>query len=381
MGTATEVGSAVAEMSKTSKYSHLNIRELSAMAGVAARGGEGSLGIMKHLVESAQNPGQQDALNKMLGVQLFKNGKMDSTQLGKVDTGRMGQYSEQVLGGAVGGSGADLKRLVDAFKENSADFQSVVNGTDETATQFGVASDNMATKIDKFKENLKGTVMVVGDDLSRAANDFLKGDFKGGIKSVGAAGGALADNAGTTVAGIGTVVAGALLASGGLRQVMSNMPSGLGGIASGMATGQLAKMAGATPVYVVNASEIGGGGGSAASGALGFLGGMGKSVLGAGKGLLANAAILGGTAITDIGAMGAGAMGAAGLGVGAAGLAGYGIGMGINKLTGNEGQLGEKLYDFLHPEQMTKAIETGMSRAQGKKPVQVTNPSKPKTRY
>jgi hypothetical protein len=80
MGTAGEVGDAVKEMAQYAKGSKTGTRELAGLAGVASKGGEGSLNIMKQLMEKGSTKAGQEQLNGVLGVNLFKGGKLDASQ-------------------------------------------------------------------------------------------------------------------------------------------------------------------------------------------------------------------------------------------------------------------------------------------------------------
>lgn len=371
-GSASEVGDVVKDMAAVAKKSGMGTRELAGLAAVASKGGEGSVNILKQLMQQGATVGGQERLNSTLGVQLFKNGKMDASQLGKIDTGRFGQFSEQAMEGATGlhgSSGADLTRLAASFKDNMDDFSKVASGANETADQFGIAADNFSTKFDQFKERLKATVMVVGDDLSKAVNEFMKGNTKGGMNSLGQAGGALWENKGAIAGGAGLMGLSALLMGGGASQLLGKIPGG--GMLKGMAGGELAKAAGATPVYVVNASEIGGGGAMAGSGAMGMMGkvGGGFAALGAGIGVgeLLNhwepskrlLDSVGDKAFDMFGPDKKDIMSSAEGSANAVGASRF------NKENGTN----------LSAEAFAKAVETGTLRAMMKRPVQMTNPS------
>jgi hypothetical protein len=197
------------------------------------------------------------------------------------------------------------------MKTGMADYKKVVQGSNETAAQFEIASDNFATSVDKFKERTKNATRAIGDDLASAAQQMLKGDFKGALKDVKHAGQTALENKGTIGTALAGGLTGALLVGETSKAILNKIPGmggiakkggiggalgkGLGGLAKGAIGGELAKASGATPVYVVNASEIGGGGGglgeaaggavSGAAGASKILSGFG--LLGAGIGGLA----------------------------------------------------------------------------------------------
>jgi hypothetical protein len=340
--TAGEAGSAVAGLAPYAQKLGMNTRDLGGMAAMASQSGAGGMNILQQLMEKGTTVGGQQQINAALGQKVFKNGKLDSSALGKVNTERFGQYSQQVLQeatGLSGANGADLKRFVESFKNGQDALKKVVNGSNETANQFDVASDNLSTKLDMFKEKTKEAAREVGEELSKAANSLLKGQAGEAGSHLGSAGKNLWDNKGTVLAALGVTAGVGMLAGRGANNMLKKIG---GGAVKGLVGGELAKAAGATPVYVVNAAEIGGGGLGDAAGAVG-------------GGLLGK---IGGVA------------GKAGL-VGAAGVAGYGIGMGINKITGNTGQVGEWLYNKTlgrgelqqganDPEDLKKAIVEGV---------------------
>jgi len=371
LGSAGEMADAVKEMASFAKKSGMSTRDLSGLTSVASKGGEGSLNVMKQIMEKGSTKAGQEQLNGILGVSLFKNGKLDPSQLGQINTGRFGQMSESVMGeatGLSGASGADLTRMVESFKNNMGDFSAVAQGANETADQFGVAADNFSTKFDTFKEKLKGTVMIVGDDLSKAVNEFMKGNFKGGLGSLSQAGGAMMDNKGALAGGLGLASLAALMTSGGLGQIMKNVPGG--GMMKGAVGGAMAKAAGATPVYVVNASEIGGGSG-AAGGALGALGKAGAVAGAAGIGVAIGEALNNWEPSRKV--------------LDAAGDKAFDIFGPDQQKAMSEAQanqnakmsqsFNERNGTSLTPEQFAKAVETGMLKSYMKRPVQLTNPS------
>lgn len=405
--TAEEAGTAVKEISPYAKQFHMGEREMTALTATASRGGEKGQDILRQLLERASKPGQQTALNSILGQNVFQGGKINAEALGKIDMKKFGQYSQQIMEeatGLQGASGADLARFVDSFKNNMDKFHNVIAGSNETATQFDTATDNFASKMDKFKESLKESTREIGSELSGAANDMIKGNLKGAGEHVKEAGKDMWENKGTIAAGVGlTAVVGAL-AGGGLKSLL-----GMGKNAAGA---QIAKATGAQLVYVVNAKDFGGMSASPADVAskVGMVGGiMAKT-----KNLAANAAILGGSSMGQIATMGAGSMAAAGIGVAAAGVIGYEIGEAIqntewgkkatdyigdtlskpflktdeesmNSGTDKQADANYKGFSQRHPEmqltpeQYAKAVETGtlkaMIAAKGQTRTQYTNPS------
>lgn len=120
--------------------------------------------------------------------------------------------------------------------------------------------------------------------------------------------------------------AGAALAGFGLLKGGGKLLQRLGSTASGVAAGKaLEEVAGVQPVYVVNMP--GGLGGMPGLGGKGLPGFNPKRF----GGWRAGAAMLGGTPLSRLSMMGAGAVGTAGLAVAGAGAAGYGVGTVVNE--------------------------------------------------
>lgn len=377
---ATEAGQAIEQLSPYGKQMHLNTREMGGLAATASRAGSSGQDILRQLMERASQPGQMQALNSIFGQQIFRNGKLDASALGKIDTKRFGEFSPQIMEQATGlhgASGADLTRFVDAFKNNMGDFNKVVKGSNETASQFNAATDNLASGLDKFREKTKNAGREIGEGLSSAAHALLKGDFKGAASSAASAGESAWHNKGTVGAALGMTAGAAILAGRGAKGLLSKVP-GVGGLAGGLVGAEAAKAAGVQPVYVVNASEIGGGG------AAGALGKLGKFAIGGGL------------------ATGGAVAAAAGLG----GVLGYGAVKGLDHVTGGGysnivGKPGEWLADMFEDKSylknmppaktakgggndheamataVAKGVEQGMARANRGKQVQFSNPSRP----
>lgn len=321
--TAGEAGQAIEKLSPYAKQLGMGTRQLGGLAAMAGKSGAGGQNILEQLMKSATEIGGASRLNATLGQKVFKEGKqgqavgMNAEALGKVNM-QSPQVMEAITG-LTGASGGDLKRFVDSFKSGMDDFQGVVSGADETASQFGVATDNLASKIDKFKENAKESGREIGESFSQLGKDLLGGKVSklgDDVKNIGKTG---MENKGTLLASLGIAGAGALMAGSGMKGLLSKIP-GAGGMLGGVVAGEAAKAAGITPVYVTNAKDIGASGGSMVDDFLKKTADMAGA--GKGAGLLSK---FGGLA------MGAG-------GVAAAGAGGYAIGMGINKvdeMTGN----------------------------------------------
>lgn len=261
--TAGEAGAAIEQISPYAKQMGLGTRDMGALAAVASKSGAAGQDILRQLMEQASQPGGKEKLNAVFGTQLFKNGKLDASQIGNINTSRFGKFSQQSMESATGISGAagsDLTRFVESFKDNMGDFKKVVDGTNETANQFGTATDNLASSLDKFKQNTINSTRTIGDDLSTAAHDLLKGNIKGAGGDLLGAGKAAWENKGTLAGAVGVTAAAGLLMGGGMNSLLKKIPGGkmLGGLAGGAA----AEAMGVQKVYVVNAGEMGGGGGA-----------------------------------------------------------------------------------------------------------------------
>lgn len=282
--TAGDAGSAIQQLSgilkpEQMKAMGLGSRELGGLAAMASRGGEHGQDILHKIMETAASPGGQQQLNAIFGGQIFKGGKFNASGFQSSSKNQFGQYTSQAQAAALGTNQADLSRFVDSMKAGLDDFKRVTTGANETAGQFETATDNLATKIDKFKESMKESGREIGESLSVLTKDVMSGNFGKAGGDLKKAGQALWENKGNVASGIGITAGVGLLAGGALNSLLSKVPGG--GIAKGLAGGELAKQAGVTPVYVTNASDIGGG---PAVGAMAGVGGklaQGAAVVGA----------------------------------------------------------------------------------------------------
>lgn len=346
--TAGEAAQSVEQLAPYAQKMGLNTRELGGLSATASKAGSAGNNILQQLMERGTTVGGQQQLNAVLGQDVFKNGKLNAEGLGKVDTGKFGKFSQQTMSeatGLTGANGADLVRFVEAFKGGMDQFQKVVGGANETATQFETATDNLASQFEEFKEKTKEVGREVGGAISAMAHDISKGKWKESFGDLKNAGKSLWENKGTIAAGIGTSAVVSTLAGGGLNHLLQKVGGKLGGVAGGMVGEAAAEAAGIQKVYVVNAGEMGGGGGAAA-GAMGALGKFGK-VAGAG-------------------------VAAAGVGI-----ASYEIASEVVKMSPTlNGGLGEKLYDLFHPDEIKAAVQEGAEAGtkQKGKP-NYTNPS------
>lgn len=302
--TAGEAGSAIQGVTKEVrpgelKAMGLGTRELGGLAAAVSKSGEAGTQILNAILERAQKAGGKAEINALLGP-IFKGEKLDVSALQGLNKQHLGKFGMEIAAESLGSSQADLARFVDVMKTGMTDYKKVTSGSNETATQFKTATNNLASGIDQYKQTLVNTTRSIGDALSSAAHEFLGFKGKAGWSDIKTAGSAAWENKGALAGAAGITAATALLMGGGLGSLMKKMPGGkvLGGMAGGLAGGELAKAAGATPVYVVNAAEIRGGmGGGMAVGGIGAMGKLGAFGLAAGMGLMAGNAL----ANTDIG--------------------------------------------------------------------------------
>jgi hypothetical protein len=277
---ATQAGSIVEELSPYAKRVGLNTRELGGMTAQASQAGTAGTDILKQLVERAADPIQRQFLQATLGKDIVKNGKLNMGAIGKIDLSKFSGLSKEQFGQVThfeGASGGDFARFVEAFQSGNEKFKKVTGGANETSIQFQTATDNLSSKIDRFKQKTFEAGREIGEGMSGMTNSLLKGDFagalekgKGTLKNTG-------DNAGTLGAALGLTTAVGVLAGGSAKRLLT----GMGGLGGGIAKGEIAKAAGVTPVYVTNANEIGGGTASATTDALSKLGKFGSIAKGA----------------------------------------------------------------------------------------------------
>ena len=294
---ATEAGGAIQKITdvirpEELKKMGLGTRELGGMAAMASKSGAGGTDVLKHILETAQQAGGKEQLNAIFGTQLFKGGKLDTSAFSKINKQGLGQFSEQAMGSATGVGQAELSRWIDAMKSNMQDFDKVTKGSNETADQFKLATDSLASGVDRFRQKTIEAGREVGGSLSRAASELLKGNVGAAASAVGEALQGAHENKGI-IAGAAAMTAGAgILLGGGIKGLMGKG----GGLAAGVAKGELAKQAGIQPVYVTNAGEIGG----SAADKLGKFGGFAGKAAGLAKGALgAGMAFEGGMAAGD----------------------------------------------------------------------------------
>lgn len=272
-GSANEAGVAIEQLAPFAKQLGMGTRQMGGMAATASKSGAAGQDILRQIMEKGTSIGGQQQLNAAFGTNLFKDGKLDPAAIGKIDKGRFGSMSQQVMGeatGISGANGADLSRFIDAFKGGMGDFNDVIKGSNENMEQFKTATNNLASEIDQFKEHAKNAGLQIMSDMSAAGHNILHGDFKGAGGNLKRVGEDVMDNKGTIAAAMAATVGIGMLTGGSLKSLLSKVGGGGGGGLMGLAKGKvMEEAAGVTPVYVTNASEIGGGGG--AMGKLGSL--------------------------------------------------------------------------------------------------------------
>lgn len=293
--TAGEAGNAIKNLTNgisadQLKKMGLGTRELGGLSATASRSGEQGQEILKTILQTATEAGGKEKLNAIFGTSLFnKSGQLQSEAFQNINKKRFGQYSEQALASSTGADQAGLSRFLDAMKTGMDDFKKVTQGANETGSQFKISTNNLVSGLDQFREGTKNAGRKLGYDLSETANALLKGDiseFKHqGLNTLINAW----DNKGSLAAGAGTALAATILTGSaieGLRKKKKKKGSAEDLIESFAGGGGL-NSSGATPVYVVNAAEIGNGG----------LGGAVDNVVK--LGVAGTAAVLGATALTS----------------------------------------------------------------------------------
>jgi len=214
---------------------------------------------------------------------------------------------------AFNAAGAEFKRTnavasMDKFMNVHADGTTTLNDSARAAKDAAGSMEMLTTAWKKFAdESLTGPIQDLADLLNTLGSETT----------------------GKIIQGLVYGGAGALLAGKVYKAVKGGKDDkgGLAGAAGGLASG-------VTPVYVVNMS----------GGSMPGMGG-GKSTRNVAKfsKLKTSAALLGGSNLSNLKMMGAGALGTAGLAVTAAGAAGYGAGSLINKYLVDDTALGEAI--------------------------------------
>lgn len=262
------------------KGTGLNMRQIANFmsAATAASGNAAGVDAVKSLITNDLEKSVR--LSAALGLKQNKQGQLDLSSLGS------SEYAKKVMG--LGSN--DQQRLLS--------IKSITGASDDAAQAFldiakksgvfGQALDKASHDTEKFedsaekaKDNLENAYKGMMNSITEQLSYIIK-PLEGPIKSVmNAVKGSplLMGAAGLATAGIG----GALIRSLG-KSVFGKLP-GMG-LASGVAEGKALEQAGVQPVFVVNASEIGGGGIAGAAGSMGgFLGKAGLVGLAAGAGV------------------------------------------------------------------------------------------------
>lgn len=235
--------------------------------------------------------------------------------------------------------GVDLDTLRGLRVLLSGDSLAMINRfASEIASSGGVLEKDLEAALDNSVDQvgrLKAALRETADDFSQHINagiskaiKFAMDDReKGGL---GLSGGQMI--AGGVVAGLG------LFAAGRYGGPLLKKALGVGG---GVATGKaLEKAAGVTPVYVVNMPDGGFGGGVGVGNMLGARGRWAPKLFST---VRANAALLGGMRLSQLGLLGVRGLAMATGAVGAAGAAAYGLGWLANKyLLTDKGPLGSE---------------------------------------
>lgn len=282
--TAGEAATAMSNLAGYSKAFNLDTRTLGGLSAVGSNAGPGGNELLKSLFQGAAVPGQEKAINDILGQNVFstnKNGTKNFNReaFGRVNTNRLGEYSKSIIAQQTGlgdVTGTELSRVVNEFKKGLGAFDQVAHGANETASQFDTATHSLASKYDQFKASVIEGGRQIAGGLSTAANGILTGHFKEAAGGLGDSLSGFGGHAGALL-GAGAITVGAgVLMGGGLNRIMKRSGA-MGGLAGGLLGGQAAQAAGIQQVYVVNAAEINGGSAlGGLSGAGGVLGKAGK---------------------------------------------------------------------------------------------------------
>lgn len=297
---ATAIESITREISpEAQKRMGLDTRKMGGLAASATRAGAGGQDVLKTILETAANkPDQTKLLNSILGAEVFSpSGKLNVNEFSKISKKGLGKYTEFVQAQTLGIPQADLARWIDAMKDNMADFKKVTSGADETTSQFKMATNNMASAFDQFRQKVMEAGREIGGSLSKMGNDVIKGDFGKLGEDLKDVGKNLSDNIGTVAAATAITTGVGAIVGGSLGRLFKGIGGGMGekaALAKDVGIGSALKQVGVTPVFVVNAQEIG----NAAEGS-----GIGNAIssVASGAGVAATAAVAG-TILAGVGA-------------------------------------------------------------------------------
>jgi hypothetical protein len=214
-----------------------------------------------------------------------KDGKFDISKLqgkygnllkmgGGTDKGAM-----EVFKKVSGLSGNEAEGIVMAMKNSDKlgkELASAANDTKTFAKSAEEGADNLEQSYKKFENGLILGVTDILGGFQKPLKALLSGDIGGAISGSGSA----LSQAGSGIMNHKALVAGAIGTTAIAGSLITSLIGKIGGPAStavGVAKGKALQAAGVQPVFVVNASEIGGGGGGlgAAAGGMGFMGKLG----------------------------------------------------------------------------------------------------------
>jgi hypothetical protein len=276
----------------------MSVRQIANLmsAGSQAAGGASGADAIKSL--TAKNLNDAPGVAAALGLNLDKDNNIDISSIGKKGflshlKGMNDKEASTLLTG-LNISQKDASAFIEMAKHSDKFSQALDQATHDTKT-FSQSAEESKDNLDNA---YKGMINGITEMFTKGAKALgLEGLAKGGMKAIGdnplVAGGAMLGSA---------ALAGILIKSlGGGRGILGKIP-GLGflkdqaGLASGVAKGKaLQAGTGVTPVYVTNASEIGGGGDSGLPGGaagLSMMGGFASKLLP----LLTNPLVLAGIA-------------------------------------------------------------------------------------
>lgn len=335
----------------------MNIRQIANLMAAATKtvGGENGADAIKGLLSSTLTNKAQIAV--ALGLNY-------DTKTNQIDASGVGgkQFKDRIQG--MGSAKMDIMQQLGLSENQAKAFADIAESTDT----FGAALKDAASDTKDFQQSAKEG----SKNLKVSYEKMMSGIT--GMFTKAANFLHLDDVAGNTMETIGNnpVAAGAAIVGGGLLTgaLIKSLGAGIMGKIPGLGTateltksvgiGNALKAAGVTPVYVVNASDIGGNSSMTGKGITDLLGGSlpGEAAkklpfmtkLGS---LLGGAVGIGQTGVGTLAAGGLGGAATIGGGVVAAGAVGYGIGSLINEGTSAIGDkfdipsLGVAIYDLI----------------------------------
>jgi hypothetical protein len=223
---------------------------LSAASGVGSK--EQSMAAINGLIKAEGNGFEgSSVLSGLLGGNLLKNGKLDPAALGRASKAMSGMKSQErkkLL--QEGGLSEEEASGLDNILQNSEKFKQGLdnfkNSTTTAAQAADILNDNVAGKLNKFKQD-------VAASWSQLGGDILHGNVKGAMGDV-------VDNAGTLASSGGLALGGAAAGAMALKGVgkllggFSKAKGGKGGV--GGVVSDLIGGASEQKVFVTNLSEL-----------------------------------------------------------------------------------------------------------------------------